>query len=265
MSHFTYLVDQAKGMGAKLVSVFGYGEPLLDKYIVERVKYCADKELETFITTNASLLDLDLAARLLSAGLSKMRFSVHGVYDNYNSVHRGLEYEKVIRNVSNFIAMNRDRYKKSCDVSVSVIPMSGETVDDILHIWGETQIEIWKPHNWGQGREYRKSSKKRKKTCGRVHSGPVQIQADGNVIPCCFLTNGEIILGNTYKNTIEEILKATPYERLRENHERGEHKGLACETCDQLNEGDTALLYSTVDPSCQIGKTSSTKFKLREK
>ncbi len=261
MGHFEYLVDQVYDMGADLVSVFGYGEPLLDKTIVQKIEYCSNKGLDTFITTNASLLNKKMSQRLLDAGLTKMRFSVHGIFQNYESVH-GIGYNKIFDNLSFFIAMN-DRY--DCNVAVTVIPMNGESVKEIIAAWNGIDIEIWKPHNWGEGRSYRKLTKKRKKTCGRVHNGPIQIQADGDMIPCCFLTNAEIVLGSTYKKSIEDILKGDAYKGLRKKHESGDMQGLACETCCQLNIGDNPLLYSTVDPSCETGKTSSAKFKLKER
>jgi len=262
MAHFKSLVDQAKDLGASLISVFGYGEPLLDDEVVDKVQYCTDKGLDTFITSNGSLLTLDIAYALLKAGLKHMRFSVHGFYKTYEDVHRGLVFEDVLRKVSNFKHV-ADTKKTGCKVSISCIPMGGEKINDIIEFWKNFELEIWKPHNWGAGRDYRTVVRK-KKTCGRPHNGPVQIQADGKVIPCCFLTNGEIILGDTYKNSIEEILNGRRYDILRKWHELGTLDTVPCGACDQLNN-DSPLLYSTVDPSCQVGKTSSTKFKLKEK
>jgi MoaA/NifB/PqqE/SkfB family radical SAM enzyme len=257
IGHFQYLVDQAKDLGAELISVFGYGEPLLDKYIIKRIQYCTDKGLDTFITSNGSLLKLDLSKALLDAGLKHIRFSVHGFYENYEAVHRGLKYEVVLRNIQNFKAMSKNY---DCRVSITVIPMANEDLEHIKDFWKGYELEIWKPHGWAGGRDYRTLARK-KRTCGRPENGPVQIQADGKVIPCCFLTNAEIILGDTYKDTIEDILKGVSYEALRDCHRKGFLKGLVCEKCDQLNE-DQPLLYSTIDPECKPGKTSSAKFEL---
>lgn len=264
MDHFAYLAKQAKDLGAKTISVFGFGEPLIDNEIVEKIRLCKELDLKTFITTNGSLLSMQMAFDLLKAGLTDIRFSVHGVWDNYESVHKGLKFDKLERNLANFRAIRDKRYP-FCKISISVIPMNGEKVEDIKERWKDFDLEIWKPHNWVGGREYRNVTNKRKKTCGRPQSGPVQIQADGKVIPCCFITNGEIILGDTYKNTIDQILKSDPYERLREKHNTGDLAGLVCETCDQLNIGDSPLLFSSIDPTLEAGKTSSTKFKLKEK
>jgi len=262
--HFNYLVDQVVQLGAKSVSIFGFGEPLLDQGIINKVAYCTKRGLDTFITTNASILNLELQTLLLKAGLKKIRFSVHGIYKNYDRVHRKLKFEDTLRNIQNFLAKNRVRHKNQCITAVSVIPMNNEEVEDIINFWqnGVDELEIWKPHGWGGAKDYRDRSKKRKKTCGRHIKGPIQIQADGDVIPCCFLTNAEVVLGNTHKNTIEEILKGERYGDFRNCHDKGMLQGLPCATCDQLNSGDSPLLYSTVDQSCSIGKTSSTKFSL---
>lgn len=263
-SHFEYLVDQGKELGAKTISVFGYGEPLIDRNIVSKVQYCTDRGLDTFITTNGSLLKIDLAKSLLAAGIKHIRFSVHGLHDSYDKVHKNLSFKVVLRNISNFRAIQLLRYP-FCRVSISVIPMHGEDLETLKEVWEGFELEVWRPHNWAGGRDYRKMAAKRKKTCGRPFSGPIQINADGMMMVCCFDPDGEMTVGNTYKHTIEEILKGNVFNEIRKQHESGKLRGLPCERCDQLNVGDSPLIYSTVDPTCEIGKTSSTKFKLQEK
>lgn len=261
--HFNKLVDECISLGAKTISIFGYGEPLIDKGVINKVAYCTKKGLDTFITTNASLLNLDMTNLLIKAGLKKIRFSCHGVYGNYDKVHRGLRFEDVSRNITNFIATNRVRYRGACRVAMSVIPMHGESVEDIRAFWekGVDELEIWKPHNWSGSRDYRTVVRK-KKTCGRPFRGPIQINADGNMMVCCYDFNGEMVVGNTYENSIEEILKSQKFNAIRRAHETGCLVGLPCVTCDQLNENDNPLLYSSIDPECKTGKTSSTKFEL---
>ena len=265
--HFNILVEQAVELGAETISVFGYGEPLMDRGIINKIAYCTKRGLDTFITTNASLLNCEMQTLLFKAGLKKIRFSCHGVYQNYDKVHKGLRFEDTVRNITNFIAKSRNRFKGQCTIALTVIPLHGETIEEIRKFWeyGVDELEVWRPHGWGGKKDYRDKSKVRKKTCGRPHNGPIQIQADGKVIPCCFLTDGEVILGDTHKNTIKEILKGTAYKKLRKQHHTGDLSGLPCETCDQLNVGDDPLLYSSVDSSCSIGKTSSTKFNLEER
>jgi len=202
---------------------------------------------------------------LLKAGLKKIRFSCHGVHKNYDRVHRGLRIDDTSRNITNFIAKNRVRFKGQCTVAMTVIPMNGETVEEIRKFWehGVDELEIWRPHGWGGAKQYREQTTELKTTCGRAHKGPIQVQADGKVIPCCFLTNAEVVLGDTHKNTIEEILKGKKYRVFRKCHENGALGELPCETCDQRYVlARSPLLYSNVDETCSVGKTSSTKFSL---
>ena len=145
--------------------------------------------------------------------------------------------------------------------------MHGEDIETIKMFWDRPEVdflEIWKPHNWSGVKKYREETPIKLKTCGRPHSGPIQIQADGKVIPCCFMTNGEVILGDTHKNTIEDIVKGKEYNAFRKKHETGNLKGLPCENCDQLYIGENPLLYSSRDKDRNINVTSSTKFKLKE-
>lgn len=73
-----------------------------------------------------------------------------------------------------------------------------------------------------------------------------------------------MVLGDTYKNTIKEILQGNEYARLRKAHEDGNMTGLPCAECDQLNVGDNPLLYSNRDERRTIGSTSSIKFNLEK-
>jgi len=139
--------------------------------------------------------------------------------------------------------------------------MADESIDDIRRFWepNVNWLEVWRPHGWAGGRDYRDLNPK-KKTCGRPFRGPVQINADGKMMVCCFDFDARLIVGDTYKKTIKEILKDKPFIRIREKHESGDLSGLICQTCDQLNEGEDVLLYSNRDPDKQLGCTSSTKF-----
>lgn len=257
--HFCDLVVQANELGATDISPFGYGEPLMDKGLAEKIGFCTRMGLKTFITTNGALLTADKAKELIYSGLTHLRFSAHGTFWNYEKSH-GLDWYVFMRNAFNFIKASRGKVK----VDVTVIPMHDESVDDILAFWDGhvDDIEIWKPHGWGGKKQYRKS-KQKLQTCGRPQRGPVQVQADGTVIPCCFLMDSEIILGDTHKSSVKDILKGEKYRELRRKHTSGNLEGLVCKYCDQLLILDESpLLYSSIGKN--INTTSSVKFSLLE-
>lgn len=259
------IVKRVEPLGAEMISLFGFGEPLCDREIEEKVFICSDIGLNTFLTTNAGLLTETKARNLIGAGLSHIRFSVHGMGDNYEKVHRGLNWINTMDNIMRFIHLADGKVI----TSVSVIPLHGETVDQLVDFWSPGKLvnylEVWKPHNWADKKRYRGVSENRKRTCGRPFSGPLQINADGTMMICCFDINGGMTVGDTKSESIEGILTGGKYEAIREKHRTGDLTGLPCETCDQLNVGDeNPLLYSNRDPDRNINCTSSTKFQLKE-
>jgi len=265
--HFLELLEQAYLLGITTVSPFGFGEPMLDPKICSGIATCTVMGFDTFITTNATLLTVEKAYDLIKSGLSHIRFSVHGIGANYERVQKGFTWNKTITNINNFLKINHVKYDHKCKVSVSIIPLHNEDIEDLRMFWERPEIdylECWRPHGWAGAKACRRETRLRLKTCGRATNGPIQIQADGKVIPCCFMTNGEVILGDTYKNSIEEIIKGKEYNAFRKAHKTGNLKGLPCENCDQLYIGDNPLLYSSRDKDRNINVTSSTKFKLKE-
>jgi len=264
---FKELVSQGKSLGIKMVSPFGFGEPFIDKGLEDKVKICSDLGLETFITTNGSLCTIDRIQKIFEYGLTHLRFSVHGLNKvDYEKTMRGLNWDKVITNVTDAIDFKKKAYPDR-KISITVIPMQGEQCFEIREAWESTVdwLEIWQPHNWSSQKDYRKKTKRRRQTCNRPQRGPIQIQWDGKVIPCCFLTDGELILGDTHKKSIEEIVKGGAYNELRQRHTKGNLNGLICQNCDQLNiEEINPLLYSNRDTMRCINTTSSTKFNLNK-
>ena len=89
----------------------------------------------------------------------------------------------------------------------------------------------------------------------------LQIQWNGEVIPCCYDYNNAIVLGNAFEQPVLEILNADKYELLRMAH-RNKDFGLFpyCNQCDQLLPHSDALIYTNRHniPNEQAVKMSNT-------
>ena len=257
--NFVDLVDQAKELGAKTIGLFGFGEPFLDLGLEDKIAYCRLMGLETFVTTNASLMEMMRARSCVLAGLTHIRFSVHG------ERIQGTElYENALRNIGNFIALNKKMFHRACKISITMIPMAGDDIEPLVKAWESVVdwIEIWEPHNWTDGRTYRKLDRK-KETCNRPFNGPIQINSDGTVMVCCFDYDGKLTIGDTRKESLKEILEGERFAEIRRKHESGDLTGLICEKCDQLNQEEVnPLLYSSRDPERKLNTTSSIKYSL---
>jgi len=203
------IVDQAYEAGARQISLENYGETFLDPYIFERADYAKAKAMETLTITNASLLDEEKCKKVLEL-FDVIRISIYGITkDVYEKIHAGLNFQQVQENARRLIALRRESKtsKTRIEMYFLLMPENKHQMEEFLKIY-EPQagaVSVWKPHNWGDGRIYREP-KAKKLTCNRPFIGPLQVQWDGLVVPCCFDYDSRMILGDLNKQTVYEVL-----------------------------------------------------------
>lgn len=263
MGLFKSIVRQAVACGAEKVAIENYGEPFLDPGLFERALYAKSLALKTSTITNGSLLD-KLACREALAWFDTIRISLSAVTaETYGKVHRGLDFETVTGNIDTLLDMRRSLG------SATRILMSFVLLKENAHeqrAWLAKYeplvdgVSVWRPHNWSYGKQYRDVSGP-KVTCRRPETGPIQVQWDGKVVPCCFDYDSRIVLGDLTKQSLVEVLRGPEYERLRAAHREGRFEDYPCDSCDQLHKNVKSLAYTNI-PQMAVGTTCSGMFKL---
>lgn len=245
-------IDEVVGLGCTQIVLTGFGEPLVDKKLEQKIEYAKSKGLNTYFISNASLLTKKRAASIIEAGLDELRVSFYGMQTStYNKVMVGLEFDVTMKNLADFLAL-RDELgtkKPRLEMNWIVLPENEGDTDAFREYWEPRAdaIEIWKPHNFGDGRSYRQRYEEMamKNTCGRPENGPLQIQWNGEVIPCCYDYNNKIVLGNAFEQPVLEILNSDKYRLLRYAHsEKNFNLFPFCNQCDQLLPHADALVYT---------------------
>jgi|TARA_Y100000296_G_scaffold87229_1_gene130778 radical SAM protein with 4Fe4S-binding SPASM domain len=251
-------IDEVTGLGCKQVTLTGFGEPLLDKNLEKKISYAKSKGLRTYVITNGSLLQ-KRGASLADSGLDELRISFYGMSaETYNEIMFKLDFQKSKKGILEFLETRKDT-----KVMISYLIFHGnEHYNEFLDFWEHRvdSVEVWKPHNFTDGRHYR-STKGIKTSCGRPESGPLQIQWNGEVIPCCFDYNNQIVLGNAFETPVMEVLYGKKYNKLRKAHKQSKfHKFPLCYDCDQLIKHDDALIYTNRHnlPNSEAVKLSNT-------
>lgn len=79
------VIDQVKEIGC-YTAVLSGGEPLINPYLVDIVKYVVKKRMLPFTTTNGIAFSVELIKELESAGLCAISFSVHGPEEHHDAV-----------------------------------------------------------------------------------------------------------------------------------------------------------------------------------
>ena len=243
-------IDEVVALGAKKVVLTGFGEPMLDRRLEQKIAYAKGKGLSTYFITNASALTPVRSQKLLSAGLDEMRVSFYGMRpETYNAVMQGLDFNRTKKGVLEFLRL-RDEMGKKTRVQMSYLELKENASDTqaFREFWEPkvNAIEVWKPHNFGDGRDYRtRLDDSHKASCGRPDNGPFQIQWNGEVIPCCYDYNNQVILGNAFETPVLDILNGPKYRLLRYAHRMKKFALFPyCNQCDQLLPHADALVYT---------------------
>ena len=249
---FEKSLDEVEALGCKQVVLTSFGEPLIDKRLEEKIAYVKAKGLRTYIISNASLLTRSRAKSLIEAGLDELRVSYYGMRkESYETVMVGLNFDVTMKNLADFLEVREELGSKRPRLELSwlELPENKDETDEFKEYWGSIAdaVEIWKPHNFGDGRSYRQRYDEvaMKTTCGRPENGPLQIQWDGEVIPCCYDYNNVIVLGNAFEQPVLEILNGDKYNLLRMAHAEKKFDLFPyCNQCDQLLPHADALVYT---------------------
>lgn len=234
---FKRLANECAAGGTKEMHLEGFGEPLLDKQIVEKIRYAKKVGIKkTLIVTNASLLNKHIAKQLLSSGLDKLKISFYGTNkEEYEQVHRGLSYDKVRENIMRLLELRRQLGDSTLKVSIKYIGQMRKFPKFACQ-WGtQAKVQFSRFHNYSYGRKYIKVKNKRKRVCAMVANPIMQILWDGRVVPCCYDFNGVIILGDVNHNSMREVWNSPQYKQFRRLHREYEFDRLPlCKSCDKL-------------------------------
>ena len=142
--------------------------------------------------------------------------------------------------------------------------INSDSVSQWIQYWQDKVdlLEVWRPHNWVNARNYRKIQDKKLKSCGRPFNGPLQVQVDGTVNMCCFDFDGRLTLGDLKYQSLKEIFSSPLYKKISHYHKTGKFNGsgLICGRCDQLNSDKTGVMVynSKFDPDERVRMFSTT-------
>ena len=244
----------------------GMGEPLLDEAIDDKIIYAKKHNYNILMLTNGSLLTVDRFRRLEDIGMDSIRVSIYGnSSESYNAMHGISNTDSFLRIKENLTEISRIKTKTSLLLTYNVVDGCNDSaLESWIEYWKDKVdlLEVWRPHNWVDSKDYRAVQKDKLKTCGRPLNTPLQIQVDGTVNMCCFDFDGKLLLGDLRTQTLEEIFESSMFNKILRHHTSGDYRGsgIICENCDQRNvEKTDAMIYnSKYDIEERVKKVSTT-------
>jgi radical SAM protein with 4Fe4S-binding SPASM domain len=213
------------GRSAEHMMLIGLGEPFLDPKIFDRVEFCARHGISTLLSTNGTLLDEQMADRILRGPLESITLSFDGATkESFEYYRKGARFEKVRDNFVRFCRMKKER-RARIEVVVQMVRMernAGE-VEEFTRFWravpGVDQIRIKADETNLMGTDAGHAAGDWKYPCHYLWRGPMYVKQSGDVYPCCqsYMLDGQPV-GTLATQSIDEIWNSEEMQRMRRLH-----------------------------------------------
>ena len=237
---FKKIVDECAALSIKHVRVHNYGEPFLDKQLVEKVRYAKSRRIpEVGMISNGSLITEELARGMVDAGLDAINISVDASgKETFESTRLNLKYDDVLANIRTLVRVRDENPRRKPKLILSFV-RQGNTADEnaFIHEWRgiADKIHVTDLHNWAGTLNTQSDVRY---PCYRPWL-TFTVLWDGRVSLCCADFDGRHILGDLRTSTIAEIWNGPAYRDVRRQHlESGGPE--ICRSCD-LPKKDSPL------------------------
>lgn len=247
LKDFVYLMDLFPPFEGE-IHLHGFGEPLLDKTLVEKVAYARKSHPNStilFFTTLGVPVRAGLFSALADAGLSQLVISCYGFSrEAYAQVHGRDTFALVQQNIEQMYAELREgthsfdvilKGPSPSMVQALALQFQIQTFIQWLSEMGMSYTTETVLHNYGEGREFNR--RRSEGVCSIVwglRREILQITWDLKVIPCCFDFNASIVLGDLREQSLKEIFSSPSYLEFIQAHQEGSLSLYApCAQCER--------------------------------
>lgn len=224
------------------VHLFNFGEPLLNKHLVNYIRFFSKRGIKTLISTNLSVkaYDDDEIDQLVRSGLSELLVSVDGgTQESYEKYRVGGNLERVLGNLRK-INEKRKQLRTSTPRIIYQV---------LLNKFNQDELEIAREHAasvdadefrvnenfyippdlyeiWTADSIKEKYGKATATVGGRKSKGMINtecrqlwdtilVNANGDVLPCCVIDQSFAAVGNLADQDISEIWNNDKMQTLR--------------------------------------------------
>ncbi len=238
----------------------GHGEALLCKDLPERIKLIRESNAKFnpyIITTFAYNLDREWLESLFKSGLRDFRISLYAYNsESYLKIHGSKNFDYVVQNLK-YLSELKDEYSLNFRIELddfgknypegivaeNQIKEREEFIKFLKSIGLEENIRYLKLHNYGNSNinlpKYEKVI-----PCSIIwgeRKNTLQIDWEGNVIPCCFDFDSKIKFGNIYTQSLKEIFTSNTRWNFLKQHIDCQYIKL-CDGCVEYRNQNQEIL-----------------------
>ncbi len=242
-SLFCKIIDEIAPV-AEIIKLHWIGEPLLHPKLCDMIRYArVNTDALIFMSTNAFLLQGEIAENIRTSGLHKIILSIDGASrESYESIRVNGVYNEVVSNAEDFIKNVEKQGGPLCEVKMIQFPENKQEVDYFINKWSTYEcvsVNIMWLCTWaGQlpqltiFENYLCPYDPHKRVPCADLWFKMQVTWEGSVSLCCFDWSETQSLGNLKDISVKELWQNELISRIRDMHLRGKYIGI----CGKCNE-----------------------------
>jgi radical SAM protein with 4Fe4S-binding SPASM domain len=235
------------GLYTYLVTIHGWGEPLMYKNLPEIIRLAHEYRIFTVVTTNGNLLTKEMSQNIISSKLDYLILSVDGISEeSYQKYRIGGCFEVVLNNIKDLISIKKEMHSSTPFIEWQFIVFKHNEheipaakklgkklgVDNLVFMPAYTEDESFDSSD----NKYHlpKSSPLLKRSDCKHLWATLTFHWNGNVVPCCYDYHGEIVYGNILKESLNQIWNNQRFQESRKIIKSGPgdySKNLYCSSC----------------------------------
>jgi len=209
----------------KIIQLHGYGDPLLDKRMAERVKLLSKKGFATYFSCNPANIDINRNLEMFENGLNYIKYSIETVDDDIHKKIRGKasNFSESYKRLLNLLE-EKKKYNYKTTVIITMLDLhrfnqrdefeklekAFEGLDVYIYLksqdqqWYQNKVEGTKSVHWSEFCQHPWIS--------------MTVKSNGEVVMCMEDFNNEIILGDARKESLYDIWNGGKYHQFRKDH-----------------------------------------------
>ncbi len=224
------------------VTMHGFGEPLLDSDLKERIETLTKHGIQTYFSCNPANVNIEKIRSLFEAGLNCIKFSVDSINEDKMKEIRGskADHSKALEKIHDVLKMKKEGnyHAKIIACMIKLNKDQDKEADEFMKVWENEDICSYiksLDNQWYY--KDQKSEKAKSHYESQYCEFPwtsLSVMVDGTVVPCTQDFNCEMTMGNVMEQSLEEIWNSEKYKNFRMMHIKGEfQKNYRCKNrCD---------------------------------
>ena len=222
----------------KVVVLHGYGDPLLDKHMPERIRILNQKGIPSYFSCNPANINIERTSLMFENGLDYIKYSIESVSDERHKKIRGSasDFSNSYENILQLLDIKeKNGYK--CTIVITMLELYRDQKDEFNRLkeaFNGKDVYIYlksQDQQWYQDKYEGTKSLHWLEFCQFPWSS-MTIKSNGEAAMCVEDFNNEIILGDTRHDSLKDIWNNEKYKKFRQDH-FDLTRGMKCtEQCD---------------------------------